>query len=229
MADKPFPETEPEIDAALHLIAERLVEFGPTLGIPPADVARAAANAANYTYLRQAALQVKTERQAFTDYKNAMMEGPMDAAPLPAPVFASINLPEADTPGIVPWTRNLAQRIKVSPAYNEFYGEQFDFITDEPTKPQRETVTPVLTGDALEAGEVVLKFRKFGMTSIHLYRRVKGTIEWESMGVFTTSPIRFTPPSENGGPVQWEFRCRLLDKDEAVGHFCPPITVTTTP
>ncbi len=228
MPDKQIPRVESELVPFFVNFQEKLVTYGPSLGISPTEIAMMANHVANLTFLINVNQQVADTREAFTDFKQTMLYGDVDGATPPTPAFPAINLPEAGEPGIITYAKLLIRKMKSTTKYTNQMAEEFGLWSDHPS-PDPESNMPVLTATALPLGELEVRYRKNGRQGIQLEWRFKGESEWKNLGRWTTSPIKFTPPSETGQPQIVEFRARYTEKDSPVGNFSAVITVVTTP
>lgn len=228
MPDKPLPTSEGDREVYIENLFAKVPPEQLTLGLSAGDMVRLEAAAANFDYIRSVAAQVTDTKDAFFDWKNSMFNGPLDGTFNP-PVFPVVVLPELGAPGIIPWIRQLVQRIKNSPNYTQQMGEDFGFITSDPASIVPADIVPTITLKALTFGRVEIKFSKQGLDGIRIDWRPKGEQDWQLADKYTSSPAIHEAPSPEGKPEAREYRGILLKKNEAVSQFSDIVSVTTTP
>ncbi len=228
MAEKPLPTSEGDWEIFIENLAEKLPAEQAALGLTVGDTVRLSAAALNFDYLRNVANQMKDTNDAFYEYKKSMFYGPMEGTFEP-PTFPIVTLPELGEPGIIPWVRQLVQRIKASPAYTEQMGENFGFIVNGSEGIAPGEIVPTIKLAALTFGRVEIKFGKQGLDGIQIEWRPKGEQAWQLADKYTSSPAIHEAPSPDDKPQAREYRAILLKKNQAVSQFSAIESVTTTP
>lgn len=228
MPEVPFPTDEGAVELLLQNLAVKLPTYQVQLALTLADTVRSAANAANYDYLRNVALQVTDSKEAFFQYKASMFTGPIEGNFAP-PVLPIVTLPEAAEPGIVPWTKGLIKRIKAATGYTQQIGEDLGLVTADSESLNPADIVPTLTLKALNDGDVEIKFSKQGLDAMRVDWRKKGEGAWLLAGVYTSSPGVHSHPSTDGEPEGREYRGILLKKNAPVSQYSPTYNVVTTP
>jgi hypothetical protein len=229
MADKPFPRSEAEIYAFLQNLNEKLPAIGAFLGLDATDLNNLAYYTTNWHYLMTVSTQVNDSRDSFFEFKNDVMYGePGKVAAFGG--FPSISTPETANTGIVPWTRQLVKRIKVSSGYTPTIGEALGFIVNNGDQLNPNDVVPTLKLRAANEGVVEITFSKQGFDAMRVDFKRKGDENWQLAGVYVSSPgIHSIPPIEPGTPEAREYRGILLKKNQPVTQYSTSSNIVTNP
>ncbi len=228
LKDKPLPTNEAEWEQQLEQLNLTVPAHQAELGLSAGDLVRLNAAAVNFAYLRNMADIVEDAKQAFTTYKRNIMNGP-ETGNFEPPVFTAIVMPELAEPGIIPWTRNLIQRIKNSTGFTQELGEEFGLLEQVPDPFNPGDIVPELKLKALIDGKVEIKFSKQGLAAMKVFRRKKGESAWADAGTYTNSPGIDPATAPGGEPEAFEYRGILLDKNEPVTQYSPVYTIVTNP
>lgn len=228
MAEVQFPENEGDTELFLNNLDVKLPIYQVVLALTVGDTVRAAANAANYSYLRTIASQIEDSKEAFYAFKRSMYTGPTEGTFEP-PVLPIVTMPELANPGIVTWTKQLIKRIKAATGYTQQIGEDLGLVTAESDSLNPADIIPTLTVKALNDGGVEIKFSKQGLDAMRVDYRKKGEAAWLLAGVYTSSPGIHNAPSTGNEPEGREYRGILLKKNAPVSQYSPTYNVVTTP
>lgn len=228
-----FPRTDPELSIWLKNFTQALASHAATLGLTPADVASAQADASMFDYLIGDLLPAfQSAMQARTAYKNLIRNGPV-GSPGGDPPSAPANPapPATVAPGIVPRLRKLIQRIKAAPNYTEAIGQDLDIIGTETNAPDDiANAKPTAKGFPQPGSQVRIEFNKGNFDGVLVEGRRKGDADWTALGQDLYSPFIDTrAPAQPGTPEVREYRLRFILRDEAVGEWSDIIAVVTTP
>jgi hypothetical protein len=230
MADKPFPNTESEINLLFQTMKTQLPLVNGQLGLAQADVDFFVKQAGNYQYLLNVAQEISDQKEAFTAFKRSIFEGDMLApAPTP-PAFPTILGPNPFVNGLETEAKAIIKRIKASVAYNQTIGEQLGLIDTGPAPFNPNDLTAALKLKSKSGSVVEIVFSRQGQDAIRVEFRRKSQAEWSLAGVYLSSPgihaVASVPPDE---PESRQYRAILLKKNDPIGNLSPIYTVVTTP
>ena len=214
----------------MELWNDELPNVAPTLNISPEMLTQLAEDYANFAYLRSFSNALASHKESYQDFKDIIFDDPNELVP-EAPAFNSVTMPGPYKSGIIPRARALAQYIKASPGYTDQLGELLDLVVDNPDNIQPGDILPVLKPEALNTGNVEIKFSKQGLDAMKIFWRPKGEQEWQDVGSFMTSPAVHvvTYASSDKQPMALEYRGILLKKDQPVSQYSQIASIVTTP
>lgn len=226
MADKPFPNTEPEINLLLQSLAANLAKFKSILPVLTADIDFIVAAAANFQYLINTTPQVSDAKESFTKLKDAYFNGSVADKPPNVPTFPTIAIPNPATVGLITETKAIIKRIKAAPGYTEVIGEALGLV-DSGSNPIVDILTASLKLKSLSDSRVEISFSKQGQDAMRVEFKRKGETKWSLADVYTSSPGIHDDPSDD--PESREYKGVLIKKNAEVGNTSPTYTVVTTP
>lgn len=227
MADKPFPNTEPEINLLLQSLAVNLGSFKSILPVANADIDFITTAAANFQYLINTAPQVSDAKEAYTKFKDAYFNGsPKDSAPA-VPTFPSIAVPNPATVGLITESKAIIKRIKAAPGYTEVIGEALGLVDGGSAPMPTDELTAALSLKSLSGSRVEVSFSKQGQDAMRVDFQRSGSTDWNLAGIYTASPGIHDEPSVQ--PESRGYRGTLLKRNVPVGNESPIYTVVTTP
>ncbi len=225
---RPFPEKAAEQNSLFQNWKLKLPLYQTQLGLSAADIARQAADADIFNYILNYKTYLKDSVSAYSSWQRSMLKGDVNASPTP-PVFEPVTLPEAHFGGILVRGRQLDQRMKKAAGFTEQIGEDLGMV-EFPTPPSPESFTAKITLTAMMNGNVSAKFVKRHFQAIRLEWKLASETEWRYAGIFTASPA--IHPAEGDArfvPQIRQYRGIMINKNVAVGHYSPIMTIVTTP
>ena len=230
MADKPLPTKEPELNVFIQNLVVKLPAWAGILGISPAAMTELENDALNFNYTLNISQGVTDSKEAFFEFKDVLMNGPIGTAPLPLPTFPAIATPKDPVAGIVKRLRRLIQQIKLSSAYTDQIGEDLGLVESSPASFNPNDLFAEITPRAIANGKVEITFSKQGMDAMRVEFRRKGETNWSLAGVYTSSGgIHDAPSVPPDSPEQREYRGILTKKNQDIGNMSPIYTIVTTP
>jgi len=211
----------------LDNLALKIGGYETLLGLEPADVTSVQNDAAMFRYILEMQEAYKTFKQSVTGYKNMLRDGaPGTRGPLPEPPV----LPAPPT--LVPKNiffriRNLAARIKASPAYNENIGEDLGIVGDD-HRPDILDLKPKLEC-RLDAGRPLIIWHKGPSEGIDIYVDRQDGAGFVFLATDTKPNYLDTHVLPEGvESAVYEYKAIYRIDDEQVGQFSDPIRVTVT-
>lgn len=230
MADKPFPNTEPEVNLLFQTMKTQLPLVNGQLGLVQADVDFFVKQADNYQYLLNVAQEISDQKEAFTAFKRSIFEGdPLAPAPTP-PIFPTVAGPQPFINGLETEAKAIIKRIKASAGYNQTIGEQLGLVDTGPAPFNPNDLTAALKITSKSGSVVEIAFSKQGQDAMRVEFKRKSETEWGLAGVYLSSPgthaVPSVPPDE---PESRQYRGSLLKKNDPIGNLSPIYTVVTTP
>lgn len=230
MADKPFPNTEPEVNLLFQTMATVLPTVNAQLGLAAADVDFFVKQAPNYQYLLNVAQEISDQKEAFTSFKRSIFEGdPLAPAPTP-PVFPTVSGPNPFLNGLETEAKAIIKRIKASAGYNQTIGEQLGLVDTGPSSFNPNDLTAALKITSKSGNIVEIAFSKQGQDAMRVEMKRKSETEWGLAGTYLSSPgthaVPSIPPDE---PESRQYRGVLIKKNDPIGNLSPIYTVVTTP
>lgn len=230
MADKPFPNTESEVNLLFQTMKTQLPLVNAQLGLAAEDVNFFVKQADNYQYLLNTAQDVSDQKEAFTTFKRSIFEGDPLAPPPTPPIFPVIAAPQPFVNGLENEAKAIIKRIKASAGYNQTIGEQLGLVDTGSASFNPNDLVAALKLTSKSGSNVEIAFSKQGQDAMRVEFRRKGETDWSLAGVFLSSPgthsVPSVPPDE---PESRQYRGILLKKNDPIGNFSPIYTVVTTP
>lgn len=171
---------------------------------------------------------LRTYEQAWTAWRDNVLTGDPDDAPIPAPT--SPEPPDFGgtdpLPGIRTRTRGYANTIKASPGYETSVGEDYGIVAPAPAPAGP---VSIISATALIDSDVAVKISKAGYQAVAVdMRRNEGA--FEQIGVsLTTTFVDETAPLVVGQPEVREYRIQGLEGNARVGAVSSTVSVSTTP
>jgi len=210
--------------AWLNNLAGKLPTYQAALGLLPADVTGAAADAAFFTYALNAQTQVAAYAQQWTAYKNAARNGSdlaLGLAPV-APVFTAP--PAAVAPGIIGRATALVARIKVAPGYTDSIGQALQLIGADQIVDVN-TLKPVLDVE-LDAGQVDISWLKQGMDGLELWVDRGDGKGFGFLAIDTIPNYTDTAAMPAAGQsALWKYKGIYLQADQRVGQWSDIVSI----
>jgi len=214
-----FPERQANQIPWINNFNENLPLNIPTLGgITPAEGDALIAELVFYRYLLETFIPLRrSDSQAATTYREVMAYGSGDTPLLiPEPTALPTPIPAPVEPGILTRLFDFVQRIKTAPGYTPNIGEELGIIGAQDGGPA--TTPPEIIDPQVQAGVVILKFRKRGHLGVTIESRREGEA-WAFLAIDTSSPYDDARPLKVPGMPEWrEYRMRYWD-GEPVGEW----------
>ena len=200
------------------------------LGLAFADVEFFIKQAQNYQYLLNVAQEINDQKEAFTTFKNAILEGdPLAPAPTP-PILPVVSGPQPFVSGLDNQAKAIIKRIKASPGYNQTIGEQLGLVETGPAPFNPNDLTAALKLTSKSGSVVEVAFSKQGQDAMRVEFQRKGETVWQLAGIFLSSPgIHAAPSVPPDEPESRSYRGILIKKNDPIGNHSPIYPVVTTP
>jgi hypothetical protein len=224
MAKAPFlPKDEPGKRKWLTNYAAKLPTYAPTVGVTPAEVTQAAADATFFSYVCDAHDQHTKTTRDWTAFKNAAAGG--NALGILPTTPALPAAPPAVPPNIFGRNSALAVRIKKHPNYTEAMGQDLGIIGADQTIDYT-SLKPVLK-IVLQAGHPVIGWRKQGMDSLELWvdrGDGKGSVflAIDTVPDYTDTAALPAP----GASAVWKYKGIYREADAQVGQWSDVVSTT---
>ena len=226
MSTKDFIPTTDEAKAALfERFRDTIPAYAAVLGLDPDEITDQAADATWFRYILNHTLVVRDSGVQWTNFKNALLNGPGDgtspatpttpAAPTPAP---------ADMPfGVLPRFRELARRIKANAAYTEAIGEALGIVGPDPSPHNLSTLAPEISLRT-SGGQVEVVWNKNGMEAVEIQKDT-GTGTWQFLAIDTRPNYIDTTPFP-APSAKWKYRAIYTQDSQRVGQWSNVAEIT---
>jgi len=179
-------------------------------------------------FLADAAVTLDDYIDAVREYRNGVLEDPIDGTTPTFPADVNFTPPTAVPRGIFERIINAAKRIKASADYTVAVGELYGIAPSTPEAPVVGSEPPVIEADVEPGNEVVVKFVKGKSGGIYIESNADAG-GWSLSGTPNKSPFTFTVPPNGGSPRNVQIRARFLDGNTPVGDWSNIVTVQTIP
>ncbi|MGL6140689.1 MAG: hypothetical protein ACRC2M_25560 [Planktothrix sp.] len=211
-----------EFSLQLNTFSTKLDTLGAGLGISPAQIAGAKADAALFAYVNTGQQTTKDFSKGWTTYKNDLRSNPNgDTQDIPV-----INLPTSPATtenGIEARFRALAGQIKSSPNYTDAIGVQLGIVGTESAGPSATEAQPRILGLSVTGGTVLLRWQKGSFDGINIYKK-KDNGSYTQVGVDTKpdwNDKQGLPPTSE----TWTYKIIYFIDDSEVGLFSDEATI----
>ena len=211
----------------LSQFAQKIGIYAPTLGLTPADVAAAQADADYMGYCIYNLPIIKSYTQNVTNYKDLLrygkgseVAGPFPTQPVldPAPIAVAANIENR--------FRLLIQRITHSPAYTTAMGE--DLGIEAPVTPfNPQDGKPTFSISLSSGGHPNIKWVKGKFQGVEIWKDSGNG--WQRLDKdFSPDFIDKSPLPAVGQSAVWMYKMVYLYKDDIVGSYSDEVSVTVT-
>ena len=225
------PGSVVEQAAWLLQLASKIDAHAPALALSAADVKTLKADAAMVDWTVKAASALRASSQQFTAFKDDLIDGQSGGAPSAVPVLPTLAAPPAAvSPGALPRTRALVQRIKKSPGYTEAVGRDLGLIAPSAAAAtaDKDASKPTFRASPLPHHEVRLDWVKGRHSGVVIQGKRAGDAAWADLGKDNYSPYVDGRPLLTAGINEpREYRMRYLDKDDEVGEWSDVVSAMT--
>lgn len=209
--------------------ASKLAVHGPNLGVTAAEITAAANDSTTVQHVINGQQIRQTDAQEFTRFRDQVLYGGESGEEPGAPAPGTITpaLPDPIPFGIIPRTRDLAQRMKSHPLYTTAIGEDLGIEAPEGVLPDAQ---PVLTL-TVETGFVVrLGFPMRGFPMIEIQCKRPGDADFITIGFDSSEPyLDSRAPVVAGQPEVRQYRARYHDTAGPIGTWSDIVSATAQP
>ena len=218
----------PKANAALVVwfsnFAAKFAQDAETLGFTPADVDSVNNDYTMLVYMVNSVEAYKTASAERSAFLRVMYESPAGGA-APALPKAPNNPPPAVivSPGILARTRLLVNRIKLSPAYSESTGRDFQVIGGGGPAPDP-NARPSLTG-RVNGGRVELRFVKGVYDGVTVQTQAVDSQEWVYLDKVTVAPCVDARPATPATAIR-RYRAMYFKRNADIGQWSETVSVT---
>ena len=217
-----FPSTEAaRLGWAIHY-RDLIAVHGPTVGLSAEEIAATQSDLNFYAWLLHDWYPtLQADAKAATTYKGFITAGEGTIPQPPPPHSPIADPPAVPVPGIL--TRVFAQiaRIKNSPGYNGYIGNELGIISTPDTTDHPWPEFSLGFEHGPEVHRVSISFTKYGHDGVWIEGRINNG-EWLSLGADNSKPHYDTRPLIDPNlPEVREYRLRWWDKGEPNGEFSP--------
>ena len=201
---------------------------GATVGLSPADIAQATADADTVSHAVNGRSLYESKKQEFTAYKDillyAALNTPLPGTPVPPTVGA---LGPGALAACVARARQRAERIKSHPKYTTAIGEDCRIIAPAGALPPTQ---PTLQAVAETGFQVRLTFAMLGHDQLEIQFKRGAELDFSLLAYDTNSPyLDALAPVVAGQPEVRQYRARWRDDDQPFGDWSDIVQVTARP
>ncbi len=216
-----IPKTDDAKAALFERFRDTIPSYATPLGLTPADVLSQSEDATWFRYALNYTLIIRDAAQNWTHYKNTLLTG---TGPASYPVYTTAPAlePPAVTLGVLNRFRDLARRIKASPAYTEGIGEALGIVGPEHIAPDPATLTPQISLRA-SGGQVEVIWHKQGMEAVEI-QKDSGS-GWQFIAVDTRPNYIDTTPFPSPA-VKWKYRAIYTRDSQRIGQWSNVAEIT---
>ncbi|MFZ1702415.1 MAG: hypothetical protein WBO10_16695 [Pyrinomonadaceae bacterium] len=214
--------------AAFRMIAMRIDEFGPQVGLSAAQIDRIKAISAEYDFAVTIYEQNRVANKALRGWRDAVISNKRSVKLAgERPIYDNSPAPAGTRLGLVAEMRRFVALIKASPGFNDAIGKAMEIMSpDHVKKPLRE-VTPVPKVRAVEGFKIRIACEMQGMDILQVEYQRNGEEEWRKIALLTTLPETiYIEPAVRGVPETGKIRCVYYKKNKIVGKYSQMPTVT---
>lgn len=215
--------SDTEFSIQLSNFSNELSTLGASLGITPAQITAAQADAAAFAFAVAAKESIKEYAKGFTRFKEGLRSGKGPSTPA-APTFALPAAPPAVPEGVEQRFRDLAARIRTAPNYTEAIGAQLGIVAPQASRTPEADAQPAILGLALSGGKVILRWKKGAYDGIYVYRKIDGGA-YEHVGVDTKPDWEDRRPMPATTQV-WTYKIIYFLKDIEIGRFSAEASIS---
>jgi len=212
----------------LNVFGVSIVQYGPGLGLTPAEVTRIQEIAAAYSYAVDQSELAKLFAKSVTAWRNHVIDGKRARKALsPRPTFNNLPAPAGTTASLIFEIRKIVARIKASPNFSPMLGTALGILSPNHVKKPLGEVQPEFTVKAVDGYRVRIVCEMQGMDALRVEYRRKGEETWTVVAFLTSLPETFyIQPAVMGVPEGGQMRAVFLKKNKIVGHYSNMPSVT---
>jgi len=210
-----LPRTEPGKRKWINNWDPKLATYAPDVGVTPAEVTQAAADALFFNYVCDAHDQHNKTTRDWTAFKNAAASGNTMGSLPTTPALPTA--PPTVPPNIFGRNVALALRIKQHPNYTEAMGQDLGIIGAEQTTDYT-SLKPSLK-IILQAGHPIIGWRKQGMDSLELWVDRGDGKGFVFLAIDTVPGYTDTAALPAGASAVWKYKGIYRESDVQVGQW----------
>ena len=212
----------------LNAFATTIIQYGPGLGLTPAELSRIQEIAAAYSYAVGQAELAKTFAKSMTAWRNHALDGKRPRKALPqVPVFNNVPAPAGTTAALIYEIRKIVGRIKVSPGYYSGIGRALNILPPNHVKKPLRELAPRLKVTTLHGFKVKIACEMEGMTAVQIEYRRNGEERFEKVAFLTNLPETiYIEPRVMGVPESGYMRAAFIKNNKLVGQPSNMASVT---